>query len=170
MEMTNEELVEPPHSYPQSEIVAIIKSKQMSKLVANESLSSKNSSGFYEIFNSEQPSTQQQVDKALPAQSINMEPIYVLPVKNDKPFSAAGDFEIEIDTRQDSPISRKKYFTNIVYEDDSSLWYAEYSPEQQTSAKIDSDGEENEKLSRNIQLPKEDVIIHAAPKDNTRQS
>ena len=166
------------YSYPRGEVVAVIKPNYIAKL-ANGSISSKNSSGFYETIDSiVRNTTEQRVDKAL----ANTEPIYALPIKEEKRVSisqengsnipAAGDFEIVMDTRPvDSPMAVKKYFTNDDYDGDSFSWYvSEEQYQQQRSAKTDSDDdEERQHLSKNITLSKEDFIIHAPPIDNTRQ-
>lgn len=162
------------YSYPRGEVIAVIKPNSIAR-IANGSISSKNSLGFYETFDAMRNTTeQQQVDKA----SANMEPIYALPMKESKLVNSqdngsnipeAGDFEIVIDTRPDNPIVAKKYFTNDDYDGDSYSWYAsEEQYQQQRSAKTDSDDEDNQHSSKNITLSKEDVIIHAPPIDNTR--
>jgi len=167
------------YSYPRGEVAAVIKPNYIAKL-ANGSISSKNSSGFYETIDSIVRNTnEQRVDKAL----ANTEPIYALPIKEEKLVSisqengsnvpAAGDFEIVLDTRPvDSPMAVKKYFANDDYDGDSFSWYAsEEQYQQQRSAKTDSDDDEDssQHLSKNIILSKEDFIIHAPPIDNTRQ-
>ncbi|XP_059353138.1 uncharacterized protein LOC130701519 isoform X2 [Daphnia carinata] len=82
-----------------------------------------------------------------------IEPIYAIPMKkkinSSSNLSVGGDFDIEVDNRQEGEENKVT----------STKWF-NVAPEEEP---IGSDVDDSE-YSRNIELPKEDVIVHPPPK------
>nr|CAH0111324.1 unnamed protein product [Daphnia galeata] len=119
-----------------------------------ESTGSTNSDDIYESLKSQQGSSAAE-NGALDSSTIVdqiIEPIYAIPIKkktmSSSNLSSAGDFEIEVDNRRDSEVKEKKIT--------STKWFHMEAPEEPLGSDVD-----DSQYSRNIELPKEDVIVHA---------
>ena len=115
---------------------------------------STNSDDIYESLKSQQGSSAAE-NGALDSSTIVdqiIEPIYAIPVKkktmSSSNLSSAGDFEIEVDNRRDSEVNENKIT--------STKWFHMEAPEEPLGSDVD-----DSQYSRNIELPKEDVIVHA---------
>jgi hypothetical protein len=133
-----------------SEKAAII-----SQPITVESTGSTGSEDIYESLKSQQGSVagSAALDSSTIIDQI-IEPIYATPIKkktiSSSTLSVAGDFDIEIDNRRDSEEKENKAA--------STKWFNMGAPEEP----IVSDDDDSQ-YSRNIELPKEDVIVHAPP-------
>lgn len=111
-------------------------------------------SGIYESIESKQGSMTESIDHESQPTSF-AEPIYAVPVKKNKSSTSLSksndDFEIQLDERRESQCK-----VNVI---SNGNWHNMEPPEEFNSDVDDS------QLNRNIELPKEDVIIHAPPPD-----
>lgn len=113
-------------------------------------------SGIYELIESRKDSGIENLhDQNIKESEVTAEPIYARLVKKKESTSSApsatGDFDIEIDDGRHTNDEKAKT-TNTWFEVD------------QADDPVDSDVDDAE-LTKNIELPKEDVIIHAPPSD-----
>ncbi len=134
------------NQFPPPEVVAVIEPQTTES-------SSSVGSGIYESIKSKQGSLAESISQVDPVEYV--EPIYAVPVKKKKSAAPSidGDFDIQVDTRceteeKENNISNGKWFN------------MEYSEEP-----VGSDVDDSQ-YTRNIELPKEDVIVHAPPSPN----
>ena len=117
-----------------------------------ESNGSTGSDGIYESLKSQQGSVSGSatLDSSTIIAQI-MEPIYAIPMKKKTVSSStlSGDFDIEVDNRRDSEINEIKM--------PSTKWF-QREPDDPAGSDVD-----DSHYSRNIELPTEDVIVHASP-------
>ena len=119
--------------------------------------SSQASSGIYETVESNgsaqlEPSDLSTTDNA----------IYATPIKKDKSFSnlpavllvAAGDFDIQVDTRRDSELRKESAYHTTFR---GSLFV------NKAAADVINSDDEDSQSSRHIELSPEDVIVHSPP-------
>ncbi|XP_046631669.1 uncharacterized protein LOC124311282 isoform X1 [Daphnia pulicaria] len=122
---------------------------------AAESNGSTGSDGIYESLKSQQDSVAESatLDSSTIIAQI-MEPIYAIPMKkksnSSTTLASAGDFDIEVDNRRDSEVNENKVA--------STKWFHREAVDEPVSSDVDDD-----QHSRNIELPKEDVVVHAPP-------
>lgn len=122
---------------------------------AAESNGSTGSDGIYESLKSQQSSVAESatLDSSTIIAQI-MEPIYAIPMKkktnSSTTLASAGDFDIEVDNRRDSEVNENKVAPT--------KWFHREAADEPVGSDVDDD-----QHSRNIELPKEDVVVHAPP-------
>ncbi|EFX77700.1 hypothetical protein DAPPUDRAFT_321223 [Daphnia pulex] len=122
---------------------------------AAESTGSTGSDGIYESLKSQQGSVAESatLDSSTIITQI-LEPIYAIPMKkktnSSTTLASAGDFDIEVDNRRDSEVNENKVAPT--------KWFHRETADEPVGSDVDDD-----QHSRNIELPKEDVVVHAPP-------
>lgn len=135
------------NQFPPSEVVAIIEPQTTES-------SSSAGSGIYESIKSKQGSLAESVSQAFTVDYV--EPIYAVPVKKKKSAAPSidGDFDIQVDTRCETEEKENNNISN-------GKWFNMEYPEEPVGSDVD-----DSQFTRNIELPKGDVIVHAPPSPN----
>ena len=138
------------HQYPISDVVAVLQQQTPE----TSSSSSAAGSGIYESIKSKQGSVTGSVCQITTIDFV--EPIYAVPVKKKKSAASSidGDFDIQVDNRPNSEEKEKHDISN-------GKWFNVEYPEDPVGSDVD-----DSQYTRNIELPKEDVIVHAPPSPN----
>lgn len=111
-------------------------------------------SGIYESINSKQGSVTESINQSEPVAS-SPEPIYAILVKKKKSSThsnSTGDFDIQIDDRNENETE-----VNTV---SKGHWFNMERAEEPAGSDVD-----DSQYTKNIELSKEDVVIHAPPPD-----
>lgn len=116
-----------------------------------ESNGSTDSDGIYESLKFQQITTAASANLETSTKQF-IEPIYAIPIKkkinSSSNLSMGGDFDIEVDNRNENE-------DKIV----PTKWFNKEPLEEPIGSDVD-----DSEYSRNIELPKEDVIVHPPPK------